>query len=48
MFIGTVYYYAPEMVTKTGFNEKSDIWSLGCVFYELITGHPPFLGNNRD
>ena len=35
--LGTEYYAAPEIVTKGIYNEKSDIWSLGCIIYELLT-----------
>lgn len=36
--IQTRYYRAPEILLKTDFNEKIDIWSLGCMAYELLTG----------
>ena len=36
--IQTRYYRAPEIVLKCGFNEKCDIWSLGCSIYEILTG----------
>ena len=35
--LGTEYYAAPEILTKGIYNEKSDIWSLGCIIYELLT-----------
>lgn len=34
----TRYYRAPEVILDTGFNEKCDIWSLGCTIYEIATG----------
>ena len=44
---GTPIYMAPE--TWAGrFSEKSDIWSIGVIFYELLTGSPPFLDDNLD
>jgi hypothetical protein len=35
---GTPYYMAPEVCTGQQYNLKSDIWSLGCVLVELLTG----------
>jgi len=36
--IQTRYYRAPEIVLKCGFDEKCDVWSLGCSIYEILTG----------
>ena len=36
--IQTRYYRAPEIVLKCNFDEKCDIWSLGCTIYEILTG----------
>ena len=35
--LGSEYYSAPEIVDNGIYNEKSDIWSLGCIIYELFT-----------
>ena len=40
--IGTPYYASPEIWKDLPYDSKSDIWSLGCVLYELLTLHPPF------
>lgn len=43
---GTPYYASPEVWRDQPYDSKSDIWSLGCVLYELITLQPPFRAND--
>ena len=45
--VGTPYYMSPEQIEETKYNEKSDIWSLGCFLYELATFKPPFQAKNQ-
>lgn len=57
-FCGTQNYMAPEILQSNGFNlhliifldygydQKVDVWSLGCLFYEMITGVPAFSSKN--
>ncbi|KAK3100216.1 hypothetical protein FSP39_016451 [Pinctada imbricata] len=44
--IGTPYYLSPEIVENRPYNNKSDIWSLGCVLYELTTLKHAFEAGN--
>ncbi len=44
MVIGTPHYMSPEQVRALPTNVTSDIYSLGCVFYELVSGKQPFDG----
>lgn len=39
---GTPYYCSPEVWKDQPYDHRSDIWSLGCVLYEMITQLPPF------
>ncbi|CAG8476173.1 9609_t:CDS:2 [Diversispora eburnea] len=41
-FCGTLDYLAPEMVNDEIYDEKVDLWTLGVLCYELLTGVPPF------
>ncbi|XP_076220284.1 serine/threonine-protein kinase Nek5 [Aptenodytes patagonicus] len=43
--VGTPYYLSPEMCENRPYNNKTDIWSLGCVLYELCALKHPFEGN---
>ena len=40
--VGTPYYMSPEQIMDQKYNEKSVIWSFGCVIYEIACLHPPF------
>jgi NIMA (never in mitosis gene a)-related kinase 1/4/5 len=44
--VGTPYYMSPEVCENKPYSSKSDIWSLGCLFYELVTLNHPFTGTS--
>lgn len=39
---GSVYWMAPEVVKQTAYTSKADIWSLGCLVVEMLTGAHPW------
>ena len=45
-FVGTVVYSCPEIVQNMPYTNKADIWSLGCVLYELMNLKPAFAAMN--
>ena len=44
--IGTPYFTAPEIWEQKPYDYKCDIWSIGCILYEMTSLHVPFLGLN--
>ena len=43
---GTPYYSSPEIWTEQSYNYKTDIWSVGCIIYEMCNLSPPFRGTS--
>ena len=46
VFEGTLAYSSPEMIENASVDEKADVWSFGCVLYELIAFVQPFQSTN--
>ncbi|XP_076248429.1 ribosomal protein S6 kinase beta-1 isoform X3 [Calliopsis andreniformis] len=46
-FCGTIEYMAPEILTRSGHGKAVDWWSLGALMFDMLTGMPPFTGDDR-
>ena len=44
--IGTIDYSAPEVINYYGYNEKMDIWAIGIIIFNMLTGYEPFKSDN--
>ena len=47
--VGTPLYMSPTTISQNRYSAKSDIWSVGIIFYEMLCGHVPWqAGNEKD
>ncbi|VDI81121.1 3-phosphoinositide-dependent protein kinase 1-like isoform X2 [Mytilus galloprovincialis] len=46
-FVGTAQYVSPEVLTSKQVCSSSDLWALGCIIYQLLSGLPPFRGGHE-
>ncbi|KAG0211186.1 G2-specific serine/threonine protein kinase [Mortierella sp. GBA30] len=46
-YVGTPFYMSPELISESVYDTKSDIWSLGCVVFEMCALEPPFLADTQ-
>lgn len=44
---GSPLYMAPEIIQNKRYDAKADLWSVGAILFQLVTGKPPFDGNNQ-
>ncbi|KAK8565634.1 hypothetical protein V6N12_059190 [Hibiscus sabdariffa] len=44
---GSPLYMAPEIIQNKKYDAKADLWSVGAILFQLVTGKPPFNGNNQ-
>lgn len=44
--IGSLHYMSPEQCNGTRLDKRTDIYSVGCILYEMLTGSPPFVAPN--
>src|SRR5206468_5599414 len=45
--VGTFQYMSPEQLEGKEADARSDVWALGCMLYEMATGHRPFEGKSQ-
>ena len=41
-FCGTPLYFSPELLMRKKYDEKIDLWAIGVMIYEFVTGESPF------
>jgi len=46
LLVGTPQYMSPEQIKGTAIDHRSDLYSLGCIFFQMLSGHVPFTAEN--
>ena len=46
--MGSLNYCSPEILSGEPYNQKTDVWALGCILYEMITTKKAFSGGTED
>lgn len=44
--VGTPLYMSPQILARAKYTNKSDLWSVGLIYYELLHGHTPWPAKN--
>ena len=44
---GTPFFVSPEILMRQSYDQKSDMWSVGCIVYLLLSGNLPFMGRSQ-
>jgi len=44
--VGTPDYTAPEVFLQLGYGKECDLWSIGCIMFEMLIGYPPFMSDS--
>jgi serine/threonine protein kinase len=44
---GTPFFVAPEILLRKSYDQKADMWSVGCIIYLLLSGNLPFMGKSQ-
>lgn len=44
---GTPFFVAPEILLRKGYDQQSDMWSVGCIIFLLLSGQLPFMGRSQ-
>jgi serine/threonine protein kinase len=46
--LGSPLYMAPELVREEEYDERVDVWALGCIAFILLSGKPPYFGRSKE